>query len=95
MRIISDVTGKEYKTVEECLAAEKEYREAELVKKAHQKELDEAYDAAMAAIDHYFDVAGVEIKETPNGFEAKYTAEIDRDKADEIFEEILTTFLNF
>ena len=28
MRIISDITGKEYKTVDECLKAEKEYKEA-------------------------------------------------------------------
>ena len=33
MRIISDLTNKEYSTVEECLAAEKEYEEAQRIEK--------------------------------------------------------------
>ena len=33
MRIISDLTNKEYATVEECLAAEKEFEEAQRIEK--------------------------------------------------------------
>ena len=33
MRIISDLTNKEYATVEECLAAEKEFEESQRIEK--------------------------------------------------------------
>lgn len=39
MRIFSDVTNKEYKTVEECLAAEKEFNEAKAKAEAEKKAL--------------------------------------------------------
>ena len=46
MRIISDITNKEYKTVEECLAAEEAFRkEAELA--AKEAEMREAERKAM------------------------------------------------
>lgn len=41
MRIISDKTGKEYATVEECVAAEKEYDEAIEAEKARKAALAE------------------------------------------------------
>ena len=47
MIIISELTGKEYKTVDECIKAEKDFlkkkEEEERAKKAHEEELDKAY----------------------------------------------------
>ena len=65
MIISSELTGKTYKTVEECIAAEKEFfrkkEEEEKAKMAHQKELDEAYEEAIAACERYFKLAGVDV----------------------------------
>lgn len=63
MIISSELTGKTYETVEECLKEEKEYRkkeaEAEKAKKAKQKALDEAYKEAINACNKYLKLAGV------------------------------------
>lgn len=65
MIISSELTGKTYKTVEECIAAEKEFfrkkEEEEKAKMAHQKELDEAYEEAISACERYFKLAGVNV----------------------------------
>lgn len=64
MKILSEKTHKEYATVEECLAAEKEYDEAlaaekqkkeELAnaRKARANEIEEAYKAILEARKHY------------------------------------------
>lgn len=64
MRIISDITGKEYKTVEECEKAEEEFyaekakREAEAKQKAEnrklrEQELNDAYDEYIETKQHY------------------------------------------
>ena len=55
MIIISELTGNEYDTVEECLKAEEEFSkrkaEAEKVRKAHEEALSEAYEEAVAACE--------------------------------------------
>jgi len=65
MIISSELTGKEYKTVEECLKAEKEFlkkkEEEKKAKKEHEEALDKAYKEAVAACDRYFELAGVEV----------------------------------
>lgn len=64
MIISSELTGKTYKTVEECLEAEasfvekqKKKQEAEELRK---RELDKAYEQAIAACDKYLKLAGVD-----------------------------------
>lgn len=65
MIISSELTGKTYKTVEECVAAEKEFKlEKEREEKArekHQKELDKAYEEAIAACNKYLELVGMKI----------------------------------
>ena len=67
MRIISEKTKKEYKTVEECLAAEKEYDELQAKKreeaekraaerKERAKEVEDAYKAAKEAENRYVEL---------------------------------------
>ena len=64
MRIFSEKTGKEYKTVPECLAAEKEFDEAAAKKAAKEEQLakerkdraaevENAYKAALEAQKNY------------------------------------------
>ena len=64
MKIFSEKTGKEYKTVDECVAAEKEFdvavekekaRKEELVKtrKNRAKEIETAYADIVTARKHY------------------------------------------
>ena len=90
MRIISDITGKEYKTVDECLKAEKEYKEAKAKAEKEKAELqakkDAAYQKAMDACDEYLRLCGIEVEFTDNGYKAKIHS---NDKADKIFEDIL------
>lgn len=79
MRIISDITGKEYKTVDECLAAEKEFlraAEAEKLKKeqlkaekeARKAEIQKAYEAYVvlrnAYINDYKEPVRVQVKDS-------------------------------
>ena len=65
MIISSELTGKQYKSVEECLKDEKKFLDAEEKKKkaeqAHKKELDKAYEEAVAACERYFELAGIKI----------------------------------
>lgn len=60
MRILSDITGKEYKTVEECLAAEKEFEakvEAERIKKEKLiKEKETRLAAVKSAYESYVEL---------------------------------------
>ena len=64
MIISSELTGKTYKTVEECLAAEASYKEEEEKKrKAAQlraHELDKAQEEAIAACDRYLKMTGID-----------------------------------
>lgn len=95
MRIISDITGCEYKTVDECLAAEKKFLEEKESKEKAAKELeakkDEAYKKAIAACDEYLKLCGVELEFNDHGYKVRYHNE---GKADEIFEDILNAWFN-
>ena len=95
MRIISDITGKEYKTVDECLKAEKEYKllkeEEEKAKKELEKAKDEAYKKAIDACDEYLKLCGIETHFDGNGYRVKIHSD---DKADKIFEDILNAWFS-
>lgn len=95
MIISSEITGKTYKTVDECLAAEKKFIEEKEVKEKAAKELeakkDEAYKKAIAACDEYLKLCGVEVKFGDHGYTMKYHN--DGSLADAIFEDILNTML--
>lgn len=66
MIIVSEITGKEYKTVNECLAAEAEYNRAQKEKEKAEAErkakLEKAYDEAIAACEKYLDLAGIKVE---------------------------------
>lgn len=76
MIIVSEITGKEYKTVNECLAAEAEYnraqKEREKAEAERKAKLEKAYDEAIAACERYLDLAGIKV-------------EFDEDEDDEDF----------
>jgi len=95
MRIISDITGKEYKTVDECLKAEEQYKlQKEAEEKArvdHKKALDEAYQKAIDACDEYLKLAGIDMETNGNGYKVRIHSD---DKADKIFEDILNAWFN-
>lgn len=95
MRIISDITGKEYKTVDECLKAEKEYKEAKAKAEKEKAELqakkDAAYQKAIDACDEYLKLCGIETHFDDNGYRVKIHSD---DKADKIFEDILNAWLS-
>lgn len=95
MRIISDITGKEYKTVDECLKAEEQYRlqkeEEEKARVEHKKALDEAYKKAIDACDEYLKLAGIDVETNGNGYKVRIHSD---DKADKIFEDILNAWLS-
>jgi len=89
MIISSELTGKEYKTVDECLEAEeiflKKKEEEKKAKEAYEAELEEAYNEAIAACDRYLRLRGIEIEEDDNSFIA--TIHGGRDN-EELFERI-------
>ena len=95
MIISSELTGKTYKTVEECLAAEREYKlqkeEEEKAREEHQKAKDEAYKRAIEACDEYLRLCGVEVDFNDNGYRVKVRG---NDRTDKIFEDILNAWLN-
>lgn len=97
MRIISDITGKEYKTVDECLRAEEEFLKAEeekrIAEEVRAEKINAAYKKAMAAIDEYFDAVGIDFTETENGYRIHY-CNSDSNIADSIWEDILNHFVN-
>ena len=74
MKIYSEKTGKEYKTVKECQAAETAYdaekaeeskKKAELAeaRKTRAKEIEEAYKVARDAEKHYFELRNAFVKD--------------------------------
>ena len=95
MKIISEITGKEYKTVDECLAAEKIFAEKKIKEEARKKALEEkkeaAYQKAIEACDEYLRLCGVELEFDNNGYKMSYHG--DGSLADAIFEDILNTML--
>ena len=66
MIILSEITGKEYDTVDECIADENLFMEKiEAEKKAreeHEKAIHKAYKEAIAACEKYFELVGVDIE---------------------------------
>lgn len=74
MRIVSDITGKSYPTVEECLAAEKAFAEEQKKIEAEKKaiaeqkknraaEVTEAYKAVETAQKKYIELRNAFIKD--------------------------------
>lgn len=67
MIISSEITGKIYDTVEDCIAAEREFkakeREKKEAEKKHKEKLDKAYEEAIAACDKYLELAGIKVEE--------------------------------
>lgn len=90
MIISSEITGKNYKTVDECLAAEKKFLEEKARKEEAAKELeakkDEAYKKAVEACDEYLKLCGVELEFNDHGYKLHYYGD---GKSDEIWEDIL------
>lgn len=65
MIISSEITGKTYKTVDDCLLDEKKFlkkkEEEEKAKKEKQEAIDKAFDEVVAACDKYFELIGLDI----------------------------------
>lgn len=95
MIISSEITGKTYKTVDECLAAEKVFIEKKEAEEKAAKELeakkDAAYKKAIAACDEYLKLCGIEIQFGDHGYRLKYHS--DGTLADSIFEDILNMMI--
>ena len=94
MIIISELSGKDYKNVDECLEEEeiflKEKEEKERAEKEHKEALDKAYKEAIAACDKYLELAGIKIDEDEDGIRCfKFT--VDNDDED-FFEKLVETF---
>ena len=103
MRILSEKTGKEYDTVPECLAAEKEFDEAQakekerkeaLVKerKARAKEVEEALKAVCEAQKVYQDKLNAFLKDY-KGFHL--TIRDSEKPSTSIFEDLFNTWFSF
>lgn len=88
MIISSELTGKQYKSVEECLEDEKNFlRKKEEEKKAkeeHEKALNKAYEEAVAACERYFKLAGIEVDMDEDGWSIKTTSDISDN--DDVFD---------
>lgn len=98
MIISSEITGKTYKTVDECLAAEKKFIEEKKAKeeaakavKEFEAKKDEAYKKAIAACDEYLKLCGIEVEFGDHGYKLKYRG--DGSTADMIFEDILNMMI--
>ena len=67
MRIISEITGKEYKTVEECLAAEEEFEAKVAAEKAEKERLklekESRREEIQAAYINYVELRDAYIKD--------------------------------
>ena len=95
MIISSEITGKTYKTVDECLAAEKAFIEKKEAEEKAAKEFeakkDEAYKKAITACDEYLKLCGIEVEFGDHGYRLKYHS--DGSLADSIFEDILNMMI--
>ena len=82
MIISSELTGKTYETVEDCLAAEKAFKEKEKRKAEAEakknEELDKALDEVIAACEKYLELAGINYK-ISDGESATLTGTLDVD----------------
>lgn len=74
MIISSELTGKQYKTVQDCLSDEKLYKkrleEEKRAEEKRKKELEEAYNEAVIACNKYLELCGVKTGNKKN--EDKY-----------------------
>ena len=61
MIIYSELLNKPFDSVDECLAAEAEFKKAEAAKDERRAELDKAYEEAIAACDRYLELAGLKV----------------------------------
>lgn len=105
MIIISEITGGQYKTVEECLEAEREFAfkkeaeekarkekaEAELKRK---KEIDEAYEKAMKACEDYLKLVGVKVNFKNKDGSRKLFATIEANDFLDGVDQILDSIIN-
>lgn len=80
MIISSELTGKTYETVEDCLAAEKAFKEEEKRKAEAEakkdKELEEALDEVITACERYLELVGANYK-ISTGEPATFTGTLD------------------
>ena len=100
MRIVSDITGKSYSSVEDCLAAEKtfveEQKKAEEEKKAladkkkeRAKEVEDAYKKAKEAEKKYYELRNSFVKDY-GYYHTTYT-----NVSDTPFQDLLDFFFTF
>lgn len=61
MIIYSEILNKPFDSVDDCLAAEAEFKKAKAADDAKQAELDKAYKEAIAACDRYLELAGLKV----------------------------------
>ena len=65
MIISSELTGKQYKTVEDCLKAERDYTKVQAKdgkeKAEREAEKEKAYDEAVEACKKYCELAGIDL----------------------------------
>lgn len=90
MIIYSELTGKQYNSVDECLAAEdslkKQIEKEEELKRAKEEELEEAYEEAIEACERYMELAGIDYKDLDDGFKIKINRKITEEDLDKIWE---------
>lgn len=72
MYVVSEITGKRYATVDECVADEKEYNRAR--KEKNKMRLNKAWDDMIAAMDTFANIA--EEVDEDSGAELKALLEI-------------------
>ncbi len=83
MKIISEKTGKEYSSVDECLAAEKEFEDAIAAKKAAEEKRIEDEKARVAKLNEERKARAAEVEEA-------YKAVLEANKA---YRELLDKFV--
>lgn len=95
MIIMSEITGGKYKTVDECLAAEKAFLDKkaaeEKAKAEKQKKINDAYDKAVKACEEYLKLVEIEVDFIEDDKSNGKTATKKKDDFDEILE-ILESF---
>lgn len=89
MIISSELTGKTYKTVDECLAAEKEFVEKkekeEKARAAHKEAVDKAYKEAIEACEKYMKLVGMKYEPKKNGYRLTI---FDEDELEDFFDRV-------
>ena len=95
MIIMSEITGGKYKTVDECLAAEKAFLDKkaaeEKAKAEKQKKINDAYDKAIKACEEDLKLVGIDDDFIEDDKSNGKTATKEKDEFDEILE-ILESF---